>query len=261
MILWLIPLLLVLASVFVIGMIVARHAGELRALNVDTDPERARRTQKRQLFAQRVERLGGERAKKVGRAATKAGRGFQAMMKRVYTKAQAMERRLQHQAATASGTTGSLEMRQHLREEAEALIEREAYTAAEQRLIELLSYDQKNAEIYELLGNVYVKTKQYDQARQTFEYAHVLKPEDASILTSLGELALRRGEVEAAIEVFHQAVELRPNNPKYLDFLIESSLMGGKKAMAIKGLKLLREVNPENKKIEEFEARIREIGS
>ena len=132
-------------------------------------------------------------------------------------------------------------------------------TGAEQRLIELISLDQKNSEVYELLGNVYVKTKQYDQARQTFEYAHAQKPNDASIVTSLGELAMRRGEVELATQYFNMAVDLKPNNPKYLDFLIDASLLSGQKKLAVKGLKLLREANPENKKIDEFAARIAEM--
>ncbi|PIR48048.1 hypothetical protein COV06_01465 [Candidatus Uhrbacteria bacterium CG10_big_fil_rev_8_21_14_0_10_50_16] len=254
---WLLPLLLLVVSLAVIVWFVVRYYSKLIVLDVSSDPEREKRRKKRALFVQRLERIGGERAQKAGKAASSVTREGKGLIKKLYHHAQAMERHYKRLQKESSGdVAGTLEMRNHLKEEAEELIEKESYAAAEQRLIELLSLDAKNAEVYELLGKVYVDMKQFDQARQTFEYASALAPEDASILTSLGELAMRASETQKAVEYFEAAVDLRSNNPKYLDFLIDASILAGDRKRAQKGLKLLKQVNPENNKIEEFQDRI-----
>lgn len=257
---WLIPLVLLVLSLAVLAWFAVRYYGKIVVVDVASDPNREKRRRKRELFMKRIERIGGERAKKAGKAASTVTKGGKGIVKKLYAQAQALERHYKRLQKEASGdVAGTLEMRDHLREEATALIEKESYAAAEQRLIELLSLDAKNAEVYELLGTVYVAMRQYEQARQTFEYAVALAPEDASIVAYLGELSMRAGDTPNAVEQFERAVDLRPGNPKYLDFLIDSSILAGDRKRALKGLKLLKKVNPENNKIEEFQDRIHNL--
>lgn len=257
---WIIPLVLLVLSLAALVWFGLRYREKLAAIDIESDPEREKRARKRAMFVKRVERLGGERAKVAGKAASNVARGGKGIVKRLYAQAQALERHYKRLQKEASGDiAGTIEMREHLLEEAEQLIAKESYSAAEQRLIELLSLDPKNADVYELLGTVYVAMKQFEQARQTFEYALALAPEDASIHTYLGEIALRAGDVGKAVDCFEKAVDLRPGNPKYLDFLIDSSILAGDRKRALKGLKLLKKANPENKKIEEFQDRINQL--
>lgn len=260
MLIWLIPLAVLVVAILVLAFFIVKYYGKVASLDVSTDPKRSKRAQRAELYAKRIERIGGAPAKKVGRAAGKMARGSKGVVKKLYGRAQALERHYKRlQSEASKGAAGTREMRDHLLEEAKSYIDKGAYTGAEQRLIELLSLDPKNGEVYEVLGNVYVKTKQFEQARQTFEYAHSIRPEDASIVTSLGELALRDGDTVTAVDYFEAAVDLKPNNPKYLDFLIDSSILAGDRKRARKGLMLLKKSNPDNKKIEEFEARIDEL--
>lgn len=260
MLIWIVPLALLVIAIIVIVGISFRHYNEVAAVNPDTDPERLKRKRKQSMFAQRIERLGSERTQELGKNVVKAGRAGKNWVKRLYGKAQALERHYRRlQKETTNGVAGTREIRDDLLKEAEDLIGRKAFQAAEQRLIEFISLDAKNPDVYEMLGEVYEELRQYDQAKETFQYALGLAPEDASIHVHLGELAMRDGALEEAMDFFEKAVDIRPTNPKYLDFLIESSILAGDKIRALKGLDLLKNVNPENQKIEEFQARVREL--
>lgn len=254
---WLIPLIILVVAIVVIVLLALKHLNEVSAIDVSTDPKRNVRDQKMNMYVKRISRLGSERTKTAKTAADTVSRGFKKTVKGFYKRAQALERHYKRlQKETQQGVAGTREVRESLRKEAVELVEKGSYAAAEQRLIELLSLDQKNPDVYEILGNLYVKMRQWDQAKQTFQYAHALVPDDASIITSLGELAMRDGETKEAVSFFNTAVDLKPNNPKYLDFLIESSILADNRKLALKGLKLLKKSNAENKKIPEFENRI-----
>jgi Flp pilus assembly protein TadD len=260
MLFWVIPLIIVIASAVMMLVIALKHVREVAAIDPKSDPKHQRRSKKQELFAKRIERMGGTHAKQFGRMIHRLGRIIKRITKGVYRKAQAMDRhykRLQNDSGLGPG--GTHESRKRLIEEAESLMSKEAYQAAEQRLIEYISLDPKQSDVYERLGIVYIKTRQYDQAWETFQHAHRLAPEDASILVYLGELAMRDGKIKDAVELFRKAVKLKPTNPKYLDFLIESSILAGDSKLAGEGLYFLKEANPDNKKIEEFDARIAQM--
>ncbi|OGL71593.1 hypothetical protein A3B32_01930 [Candidatus Uhrbacteria bacterium RIFCSPLOWO2_01_FULL_53_9] len=247
-------------SVLMLVWIGARHVREVMVLDPESHPEQKRHGRKIELVMCRLERLGGARAKSTLRVVSKTGRRAESVIKAWYKKAQALDRRykrMQHE--TANGLVGSHETRKQLLDDAQRALTEESYTVAEQRLIEYLTLDPKNAEVYERLGIVYMRTRQFEQAKETFLYALTLAPNDASILVYLGELALRAGDVKEAVGRFRAAVALRPTNPKYLDFLIESSILAGDAKLAREGVYYLKEANPENKKIAEFEARIKAL--
>lgn len=257
---WTIPLGVMVASGGVMFAIALRHVRDVAVVDPSTDPARRRRAKKRALFTARLERIGGARIRIATQAADRAQRWFLQHVKQWYKRAQALDRHYKRLArSSVAGDVGGMEARKQLLEEADVLMTKEAYTAAEQRLIEYLTLDAKNATVYERLGIVYLKTRQYDQARETFEHAHKLMPEDASIVVYLGELAMRDGKVKEAVQLFARAVALRPANPKYLDFMIESSILAGDVKRAREGVYLLKEANPENKKIAEFEARVAQM--
>ncbi len=256
---WIIPLVVAGLSIVTMGVLVARHWSELLVTDPHSDPERRRRTKKHALFARRVERIGGERAKQAVRTCARWFEKWQQYGRRIIQKAQQLDRYYKRAQKEGGTHSGHIEVRRQLMEEADALMVAEEYTAAEQRLIEYLTLDPKNAEVYERLGIIYMRTRQWEQAVETFQHAHRLAPNDASILVYLGELSMRDGKVEEAVAFFKEAVQLRPTNPKYLDFLIESSILANDQKLAREGLYYLKQANPDNKKIEEFEARIAQM--
>lgn len=257
---WIIPLSVMVISAGVMLTISLRHLRDVVVIDPSTDPTQRLRAKKRALFTARLERVGGAQAQAVVRVAGRLQRFLTRCVKQWYKRAQALDRHYKRLARTTEqGVAGNIESRKQLLEEADALMAKDAFTAAEQRLIEYLTLDAKNATVYERLGSVYMKTRQYDQARETFEHAHKLAPEDASIIVYLGELALRDGHVKEAVRFFARAVALRPANPKYLDFMIESSILAGDVKRAREGIYQLKEANPENKKIAEFDARIAQM--
>ncbi|MFA5946348.1 MAG: tetratricopeptide repeat protein [Patescibacteria group bacterium] len=125
---------------------------------------------------------------------------------------------------------------------------------AEKKLIELISINPKHVQAYEQLGRLYLGTKDYALARETFMHVLKLAPKDASVHASLGELCAIEGDDKKALDSFRKAKELSPNNPKYLDFFITAALQAGNTVEAKEALEKLKEVNPENQKIADFSA-------
>ena len=171
--------------------------------------------------------------------------------------------------------------------EAKQLVNNEEYDQAEDILIDALSIDQYNLEVYRLLADVYNYKKEYKQAKETLQYLLKLThSEDAGVFKSLAEIAKQRGNLkeaeeeyvrsislsndnhlnflslaevylelddqEQALETAKRALLLAPNNPKVLDFLINISIMSQDKELAEQYLEKLKEVNPENQKIAHF---------
>ena len=163
----------------------------------------------------------------------------------------------------------------------------EEYDRAEEFLLEALSVDPYNVEVYKILADVYREKKEYEQAKETLQYLLKLTHnEDAGIFTSLAQISHVRGNLkqaeeeylrsisladdnhlnflalaevylelddqEQALETAQRALLLTPNNPKILDFLINISIMIQDKELAEKYLAKLTEVNPDNQKIAHF---------
>lgn len=141
-----------------------------------------------------------------------------------------------------------------LYEEAEDAFRSGETDDAEKRLIELISINPKHAEAFELLGRVYMQTKDYSLARETLLHVLKLSPKNASVHASLGEVSELEGKDEAAFESYKKAMELSPNNPKYLDFFISAAIKSENIKEAKEALERLKEVNPKNQKIAEFSA-------
>jgi len=163
----------------------------------------------------------------------------------------------------------------------------EEYDKAEEHLLEALSVDQYNIEVYKVLADVYREKKEYAQAKETLQYLLKLTHnEDSGVFTSLAQISHVRGNLkqaeeeylrsislsdenhfnflalaevyleledhEQALETAHRALLLAPNNPKILDFLINISIIIQDKELAEKYLAKLTEVNPDNQKITHF---------
>lgn len=258
---WNILLIVVLlACVGVVVWLGVKKLPELRVVDPSTSKEAKAKATKHAMLRKRLERIGGERAAALQRnVLAPLGAGLQRVVRRAAGKLKSIEKTYADRQKGGGEKLHNPEVLRALTREAEELFDEGRYDAAEKKLIEVVSHDPKNVAAYERLGRVYLATKEYTSAAETFRFLARLSPRDASVLASLGEVAEAEGDVEGAQSFYKQALDISPNNPKYIDFYIHAVLNVGDVHEATSALEHLREVNPENQKIAEFEEAIAEL--
>lgn len=136
---------------------------------------------------------------------------------------------------------------------------------AEDKLINIISLDNKNLEAFVSLGNVYYKLKKYLEAKQTLSYALKLlelqedKKEEAEVYYSLAIINDNLSDIDEAINNIVESLKVEPNNPRFLNALMELAIKKRDKVLAEDSYQKLKEVNPENQRLEEFAALIKEL--
>lgn len=249
-------------SVAIIAAVLWRKAPQLRMIDVSAIPtERARRL-KEQIILQKFERMGAEKFGVVTKTARHGITAASKVGRRAVQRLYAMEQYYQKlkRVSSDSGSVDS-ETVKRLLGEAESLVREEEYIPAEKRYIEIISHSPKHVKAYEGLGNLYLKSGQLTQARETLLFTLRLSPDDASVHMSLAQVEIEDRNPRKAVDHLRRAVELRKANPKFIDLYIETSLEAGMGEDARKGLALLKEANPENQKIAEFEKRLAAVST
>jgi len=258
MLFWLIPLILMVVSLVVAGVVLARRLPQLRVLDVGTlSEERAKRV-KEAIILQRFDRLKSEKLGSVSKSAVAGVKALSDLGRRATQRLYRLEQYYQRlkSASAHAGHGTDPETIKRLLAEADAFVKEGEFIQAEKRYIEVVSHNPKNVDAYEGLGNLYFKNKQYDQSREALAFALRLAPDDASVHMSLADLDLVEGKPAAAVAHLRESVEKRPANPKYLDSYIEASFAAKLRDDAEKGIARLKAANPENQKIPDFEARL-----
>lgn len=198
-----------------------------------------------------------------------------------------MERRYQKKIDEVEDDEQSVDKKKAvLLSEAKALVEQDRDADAEQKFIQAISLDTKYEEAYHGLADLYVKKKDYDHAREIFNYLIKLNSQDDEVYEHLGQIAKSQGNLAEAekdylqsislnnqvagyygdlgevyrlkgesaksLEHFQEALKLEPNNPKYLDEVIALAIAGGDKDLAARSYDKLKDVNPENMKLKDY---------
>lgn len=253
-------IILAIVSLAVIIWIVVRHFSELRMLNVETIPKERDRQIKAAILAKRLGRFGQAQLKHLQRGLAPV----QVIGRRIKKQLQGRIKELEIAYLEAKRKTMISRGKRTaqivgLLREAEEFVNAGKLEEAEQKYVSVAALDPRNVDAYEGLGNLYLKTKKFAEAREALGFILKFRPNDASVLASMGELAAAEEKNEEAVDYFKRAVNLRPGNPKYLDFLIETAILAKNKIEAERGLSLIREANPENAKIGEWESQISEL--
>ncbi len=148
------------------------------------------------------------------------------------------------------------------------LLKKEKLNEAEEKLVEIISLDQKNLNAFFKLGALYDEQKKWSEARQTYEYALKLArqfKDDEMIMEdltlqeiyfSLSWVEREAGDLEAALENIREALELEANSPRYLDLILDLSIIKKDKELALTSLEKLAAVNPGNQKLGEWKDKI-----
>lgn len=152
--------------------------------------------------------------------------------------------------------------------ETENNLKKENFNEAEDKLVEIISLDDKNLKAFLKLADLYDSQKKFAEARQTYEYAlklaHKHKDDElivgdvnlSEIYWSLSWVAKELGDLDSAKHNIQEALDLEPNNPRYLDLILDLSIMKKDKEAALRYLEKLAEVNPENNKLADLSEKI-----
>lgn len=151
------------------------------------------------------------------------------------------------------------------------LLKKENFNAAEEKLVEIISLDQKNLIAFFKLGALYEEQKKWPEARETYNHALKLARQYQDDETIMMELTIQEiyfslawverevGDLDAALENIREALELEPNSPRYLDLILDLSIMRKDKELALDYLNKLAAVNPENNKLADWQEKIKNL--
>ncbi len=98
------------------------------------------------------------------------------------------------------------------------------------------------------LGYLNENNADFQKAREFYEKALRLKPDDADIRTDVGLTYFLQNppEIETATTNFEKSLKTNPKNEKTLQAMIQALLSVGRKDEAEKYIAILREINPNN---------------
>lgn len=279
-----IPLILILISLSIIIVIIARKFPALANLDVENIPLEKEAKFKERILSNRIKRnlyRWGEKFLRVTRPIAENVKNF---FKWLYGKL--IELRESYRKEIIETADIGLRV-QELFKEFEELKEKGDLPAAEKKLIAIIGLDSKNIRAFKILGCLYFEQKNYEEAKQTFEYILKLKDniedgykkfgvpkkeggseetllsfDSADVSQTYFDLALTHKALnnlnEAMINI-KNSLKIEPNNPRYLDTILEISIIIKDKVSALEAYEKLKEVNPENQKLEELKRQIDEL--
>lgn len=230
------PVLLLFIATAVIALIIARRLPDIAAIQVETIIEAKTAEVKRQLLVQRLER-------KVREAFAKAWSSTQPHRAATVQRAHTLFERL---------LVVEQQMRSHKTSEttlandtlvAEALVDapvthapvasqtEAALRPMEAEYLERIKLNHYDAAAYRDLGFLYRDLEQYEEAKETLQYALRHAPE-AITAETLGRVEEALGHLPEAAEAYMRALELDGENPAYLDRLALVCILLGQKRRA-----------------------------
>lgn len=287
---------LAVAALVAIVVIVWRKFPKLASINTEVIPAEKSNTLKAKLIEDRMRRRLTSVSQGVAKALKPLGGVAQSFAKTQYQKLLDLEKKYRNRMKPSAQLTPEEKAEkvtqvEQILAEAASLMNASNLSEAEQKVIEAVSIDPRNAAAYRLLATIYLEQKDYEHARETLMFLiDRLKIEDDELYAELGLVASGEGKFDearqdleksivingqvaqhyldlsrvqlalgdslAAFESCRKTVELEPNNPKFLDALVDAAIVAGKRDWAAETLEKLRIVNPDNQKLTEFSSRI-----
>ena len=268
---------LLILSAIIILVIIARKFRQLTLIDVDSLPQEREQQKKKEIIELRVARMVSawwDRCReKAGAPVGHVKQRFRAAYRRVLE----IERQLVPKKAD---TPSSIRERiLSLIVEAEALAKADKLLEAEKKYVEAAGLNVRNATVYRGLADVYVRLKQWSQAKETLGFlvkvaaksgcmharvaygqkwgikgiqcsaTQAEHTELARDYLMLGGVCQELGDFDCSRRAFASALVFEPSNPRYLDLLLEACILVGDKAMALDTFAKLKEANPDNQKL------------
>jgi len=288
-----IPLILIITSLGIILVIIARHAPKAAALDVSTLPEEREAQLKSSILENRLLRKIDSIFKISTHILAPLTRNFTRWYEQGKTRMRSLERAYRFQGGLPDSEKKSAKKAQATAREAQENFAQSNFTKAETLYLSAIKMDPLSAESYMGLGTTYAKMNEWEQARETFEYVTKTWPQNDEAFAALAmveenqgntdeakdhflhalsinnevidyhlglaELYLAKDDKEKAFSSLQKAQVLEPNNPKVLDRLLQVSILVGNKEIASEVLEKIKKSNPDHGKISEFEKTIKEL--
>ncbi|MFA6429608.1 MAG: hypothetical protein WCV84_03895 [Patescibacteria group bacterium] len=274
--------------------LVSRHWKEICLLDPMSIKEEQQRQKREALIFSRFERMRSERAQPllqfgrfIKRSTSNAYRGAYERVHKLETFYNTMKSPF---AAMAPNTRDRIK---ELLAEGRALSRDLKWADAERRFLEILSLDQRHAEAYKGLGQIYLRQKLYPQAKETFEFLVKLRQQDDGTYSALAEIAEAEGDMAIAEQMRLKAVEqgsrqahrhaelaefylrqnaeakawpsakrasdLEPKSAKYLELSLELALKTNDAVESRRRYNRLRLLSDDQGKIQHWRERVEEI--
>ena len=288
-----IPLVIIILSLGVLLIIVAKHTKKAASLDVAQLPEEREAILKSSILENKLLR----KIDKVFQIGIKVINPSQKFLNQFFEKGieriRKIERSYRFQTGLPDSNKKSEIKIKNLLKEAQEILESGDLQKAELQYLSAIKIDPGSIDAYKGLGNVYIKTQEWEQSRETFE--HVIKhwPQDgesfaslaiieeqtgdlekaknhflhalsidneiASYHIGLSDLYLRLSDREKALSSLQKAQAIEPNNPKILDQLFNVSILVSNKELAEEVLEKIKKSNPDHGKLKEFEKRVKSL--
>lgn len=269
----------------VIAVVLFRKLPYLASIDTKKIKSEQESQRKLDLIERRLQRkLDGMHEQTIGKLHVWVDRG-RGVARSVYARLQAIERQYRQRAHAERSPSERAEAQRKvalLIEEAQSLSKNEQFAEAEQRCIEAIAIEPKSLDAYQILGDIYLKMKEYAQARDVFKHAIDLGRRTYQVKGLKGAVAPAQmvggyssemaelrydlclahrglGEHDEAVKSCEGALELMPNNPKFLSGTLELAIEAKKKLLALQTFDKLKAVNPENQRLNEFDEKVKAL--
>ncbi len=256
------PLVIIFFFLLVVLFVIIRRFPALAVLDVDNIPEEKEQQIKEKIIKDRMRRKFSNLNKFFSFIAD----FFIKISKIIGDKLNDFKERQENKIKTGSLANISKEEKiKLLFSQAKEMIKNEENLEAEQKLIEIISLDDKNLLAFSELGELYHLQGKLQEAKQTLLYAlkladmSGLKNEQAEINYNLSLIAKDLNDIDGSILSLLKALEKDQNNPRYLDLMLDLCIIKKDKSLALEYLQRIKEVNPENQNIVEWEEEINKI--
>ncbi len=260
---------LIIIALAVVLTIIIRKFPALALLDVSNIPGEKEARFKDRIIRQKVERDISRFSGAVARIYLSLSRYFAKFLQTAQEKLKKIKLSYKSAAQISHGEKERLIARLFV--DYEELVDKDNLEAAEDKLLEIISLDQKNLAAFFELAAVYAESRKWPEAKQTYEYALKLARQNKNqaakdlviaiqeIYFSLAEVCKEVGDLEMALDNIREALEYEPNSPRYLDLILDLSIMKKDKELALVSLAKLAESNPENQKLSDWQEKINEL--
>lgn len=142
---------------------------------------------------------------------------------------------------------------------------------AEEKLLEIISLDQKNLHAFYDLGKLYHEERKWAEATQTLRHALKIAVKkkgsedgfealsEAEIYFSLALINIDADKLDSAFDDISEALDREASNPRYLDLILDLSIMRKDKETAERFFEKMATINPENSKLQAWLEEIRSL--
>jgi len=277
-----IPLILILISLVVIISIVVRKFPVLANLDIDSIQSEREAKFKEQIISNRLKRNYFRYYNQFLKIVRPLGNGLVNFFKWSYKKLLEFKDTYNKEQKVVEDSEVTVD---RLFAEIEELLKNDKIEETENKLIHVISLDSKNIKAFRMLGEVYFKRKDFNEAKQTWEHALRLAEKEqevfdqsqvdekgvkseeseknarliAELYFDLALVSIKIENIKDSLENIKKALKMEPNNPRYLDTMLEISIIKKDKMLAEKTYMKLEKVNPENGKLPDLKRQIEEL--